>query len=213
MAENDDIHPHAPAGGGGPGAFTSAAPMGLKPEMDKWKRPGSLSTHDGEAGVKLAISGVIVAGGELSKSTIVAVNNAAAQTPSQWRRYIAYSTKVKVGGSLAWRTNNPGNLRDASSKIGSVSGAVGKFAVFATLEDGRAAQRDLYLRKYGDMKVRDAINKLTPPSENPTEQYLADLKEAGVDLDKNVKSQIDTLMKGVEANEGLIEGTEVDRVP
>jgi hypothetical protein len=187
--------------------------MGLNPKMDKWKRPGSLGTHESLAGVKLAISGVIVAGGELSKGTIRAVNHAAAKTPSQWRRYIAYSTKVKVGGSLAWRANNPGNLRDASSKIGLVPGAVGKFAVFATLEDGRAAQRDLYLRKYGDKKVRDAINKLTPPSENDTGQYLADLEEAGVDLDKNVKSQIDTLMKGVEANEGLTEGTEVDRVP
>ena len=213
MAENDDIHPNAAAGGGGPGAFTSAAPLGLNPKLDQWKRPGSLGTHDVDSAVKLAISGVIVAGGELSKGTVVAVNSTAAKTPSQWRRYIAYATKVRVGGSLAWRANNPGNLRDASSKIGSVSGAVGKFAVFATLEEGRAAQRDLYLTKYGDMKVHDAINKLTPPSENDTEQYLADLKEAGVDLDKNVKSQIDTLMKAVEANEGLIEGTEVDRVP
>ena len=163
--------------------------------------------------MKLAISGVIAAGGELSRATIIAVNTAAAKTPSQWRRYIAYLTKVKVGGSLAWRANNPGNLRDAPSKIGSVSGAVGKFAIFATLEDGRAAQRDLYLTKYGNMKVRDAINKLTPPSENDTGQYLDLLEAAGVNLDKDVKSQIDTLMKGVEANEGLIAGTEVDRVP
>lgn len=213
MAENDDIHPNAPAGGGGPGAFSSAAPVGLNPEMDKWKRPGSLGNPTGDVAVKLAINGVIVAGGELSQGTIVAVNTAAAKTPPQWRRYIAYSTTVKVGGSLAWRANNPGNLRDASSKIGTVSGAVGNFAVFATLEDGRAAQRDLYLKKYGDMKVRDAIDKLTPPSENDTAQYLADLKKAGVDLDKDVKSQIDPLMKGVEANEGLIEGTEVGRVP
>ena len=92
-------------------------------------------------------------------------------------------------------------------------GAVGKFAVFATLEDGRAAQRNLYLTKYGDMKVRDAIDKLTPPSENDTGQYLADLKAAGIDLDATVKSQIDALMKAVQSNEGLIEGTEVDRVP
>jgi hypothetical protein len=211
MAENSNLHPDSPAGGGGPGGFASAAPTGRNPEMDKWNRPGPLGA--GDLPVKLTISGVIAAGGELSKGTIVAVNKAAAATPSKWRRYIAYSSIVKVGGSLAWRANNPGNLRDASSKIGTVSGAVGKFAIFATLEDGRAAQRDLYLTKYGDMKVRDAINKLTPPSENDTAQYLADLKDAGVDLDKDVKSQIDTLMKGVEANEGLIEGTEVTRVP
>jgi len=67
--------------------------------------------------------------------------------------------------------------------------------------------------EYGDMKVRDAINKLTPPSENDTKGYLAQLKAAGIDLDKDVKSQIDTLMKAVEANEGLIQGTEVARVP
>ena len=149
----------------------------------------------------------------MSRSTTVAVNNAATKTPPQWRRYVAYSTKVKVGGSLAWRANNPGNLREAPTKIATVPGGVGNFAVFATLEDGRAAQRSLYLTKYGTMKVSDAINKLTPPSENDTIEYLAKLKKAGVGLDKDVKSQIDILMKSVQANEGLIEGTEVNRIP
>ena len=162
---------------------------------------------------QLTINGTIIAGGPLSASTIAAVNAAGAKTPSQWRRYIAYQGEVKVGGSLAWRANNPGNLRGASTKIGSVSGAVGTFAVFATLDDGRAAQRALYLDKYGDMKVRDAINKLTPPSENDTAKYLNELKDAGVDLDKDVKSQIDVLMPAVAANEGLITGTVVKRTP
>ena len=162
---------------------------------------------------QLAISGTIIAGGPLSQSTIAAVNAAAAKTPSQWRRYVAYQSEVKVGGSLAWRANNPGNLRGASTKIGSVTGAVGTFAVFATLDDGRAAQRALYLDKYGAMSVRDAINKLTPPSENDTAKYLTELKNAGVDLDKDVKSQIDALMPAVAANEGLIAGTVVTRTP
>lgn len=165
------------------------------------------------AAAALKISGVVVAGGPLSDATIVAVNAAAEKTPAQWRRYVAYETVVKVGGSLAWRANNPGNLRDASTKIGSVSGAVGHFAVFASLEEGRTAQRNLYLNKYGDMKVRDAIDKLTPPSENDTAHYLAELQKAGVSLDKDVKSQIDALMKAVEANEGLIVGIEVVRIP
>jgi Domain of unknown function (DUF4157) len=161
----------------------------------------------------LKINGTIVAGGPLSAGTISAVNAAAIKTPAQWRRFVAYADVVKVGGSLAWRANNPGNLRDASTKIGTVSGAVGKFAVFATLDDGRAAQRALYLSTYGDRKVRDAINRLTPPSENDTNDYLAKLARAGVDLDKDVKSQIDALMVAVEANEGLITGTEIQRVP
>jgi hypothetical protein len=63
------------------------------------------------------------------------------------------------------------------------------------------------------MKVRDAINQLTPPNENDTAGYLAQLKAAGVDLDKTVKSQIDELMPAVEANEGLIPGIFLLRTP
>lgn len=214
MVKDDDIHPNAPAGGGGPGAFRSASPMGMNPAMDKWMRPGPLGVEPKRVTTKLEVSGVIVAGGPLSEKTIVAVNKAAAATPSQWRRYIAYVGMVKVGGSLAWRANNPGSLRDASTKIGTVPGAVGHFAVFASIEDGRSAQRALYLsNKYRDMKVRGAVNKLTPPSENDTENYLDLLEAAGVDLEKDVKSQIDTLMGAVQKNEALIQGTDVSRVP
>jgi hypothetical protein len=92
-----------------------------------------------------------------------------------------------------------------------VSGAVGTFAVFATMDDGRAAQRALYLGTYGDWTVTDAIKKLTPKEENDTPAYLAKLKAAGVDLDKDVKSQIDKLMSAVEANEGMITGIELTR--
>jgi len=157
------------------------------------------------------IPGAIIAGGPLSPATILAVNKAAEKTPSQWRRYVAYAGSVKVGGSLAWRANNPGNLRDSALKIGNVTGAVGVFAVFATMEDGHAAQRALYIKKYGAMKVRDAIAKLTPPSENDTERYLRELEKAGVDLDKDVNSQIDVLMPAVAASEGVIAGIEVPR--
>jgi hypothetical protein len=179
---------------------------------DAWNRPGPLGV-DAKPAEALKISGLIAAGGPLSAGTISAVNKAADKTPDRWKRYVAYADIVKVGGSLAWRANNPGNLRDASTKISSVTGAIGKFAVFATLADGHAAQRALYLNRYGDMAVKDAINKLTPPNENDTKNYLAELTKAGVDIDKDVKSQIDVLMKAVEANEGLIPGIEVKRVP
>lgn len=63
------------------------------------------------------------------------------------------------------------------------------------------------------MTVRRAIDKLTPPSENDTTQYLADLQRAGVDIDKEVQSQIDSVIAAIEVNEGLIAGIEVDRLP
>jgi hypothetical protein len=104
-------------------------------------------------------------------------------------------------------------LRDAPTKIGTVPGGIGTFAVFATLDDGRAAQRDLYLSRYGNMNVRDAIVKLTPPSENDTGAYLVNLQQVGVKLDQNVKSQIDVLMRAIEKYEGLVRGIEVKRQP
>jgi hypothetical protein len=158
-----------------------------------------------------SITGVVVAGGPLSDADVDAIDKAAASVPKQFKHYVAYSDSIKVGGSLAWRANNPGNLRDASTKIGKVPGASGTFAVFATMEDGRAAQRDLYLSTYGAMTVRAAIEKLTPRNENDTDAYLKKLAAAGVDLDKDVKSQIDVLMPAVKNNEGMITGVVVAR--
>jgi hypothetical protein len=158
-----------------------------------------------------SITGVVVAGGPLSDADVDAIDKAAVSVPSQFRHYVAYADSIKVGGSLAWRANNPGNLRDASTKIGKVPGASGTFAVFATMEDGRAAQRDLYLNTYGALTVRAAIEKLTPRNENDTDAYLKKLAAAGVDLDKDVKSQIDVLMPAVQANEGMITGVVVAR--
>ena len=42
MDRNDDIHPNAPAGGGGPGYFRSAGPLGTNLGMDQWMHPGPL---------------------------------------------------------------------------------------------------------------------------------------------------------------------------
>ena len=223
-ADGKVAHPDSPAGGGGPGLFQFLGPLGSMIDRyghDLLPHPQSPAAHtvaltavelNSPPGVtkKLTCSGVIVAGGPLNDATIDLVNEAVKNESN--KRYIAYETLVKVGGSIAWRANNPGNLRDASTKIGSAPGGVGHFAVFATMADGRAAQKSLYLNTYGDWKVKDAINKLTPPSENDTTAYLEKLKAAGIDLDKDVKSQIDALMTAVEANEGLIEGKEVTRV-
>jgi hypothetical protein len=81
-------------------------------------------------------------GSPLSQATVIAVKKALSEAVIN-KSCIAYSTVVKVSGSLAWRANNPGNLRDASTKIALVPGAVGNFAVFASMQDGTAAQKDL----------------------------------------------------------------------
>lgn len=205
------------AGVGATGAAASAGLSGVsgagtgseaaEPIAEPAPGTGPAETSD----KKPTISGTIVAGGPLSDADVDAVNIAARSVPKQFRRYVAYAGVIKVGGSLAWRANNPGNLRDADTKIGTVPGAVGSFAVFATMDDGRAAQRSLYINRYGSMTVRAAVNKLTPPSENDTEGYLRQLAAAGIDLDKDVQSQIDPLMAAIEQNEGMITGVEIAR--
>lgn len=174
------------------------------------KRTGH-ENKDANAPPQVSISGVVAAGGPLSEATTRQVNEAAKKVPAQWRRYVAYEKIVKVGGSLAWRANNPGNLRGANTAIATVPGASGMFAVFATMDDGRTAQKSLYLTQYGTQTVRAAVRKLTPPNENDTAAYLRGLERAGVKLDGTVTSQIDTLMAAVEVNEGLSLGTIVPR--
>ena len=161
---------------------------------------------------KNPIKGIIAAGDSLSEDLITRVNEAAKSTPAQWYRYIAYQDVVKVGGSLAWRANNPGNLRSDKTEIAKTPGASGKFAVFENMAAGREAQKKLYVEKYGGQSVQDAVNKLTPPSENDTKRYLKELKAAGVKLDETVKSQIDVLMVAIQVNEGMIEGIIVPRI-
>jgi hypothetical protein len=63
------------------------------------------------------------------------------------------------------------------------------------------------------MTVKSAIGLLTPPSENNTSRYMQYLTSQGVNVDKKVADQIDTLMKAVRAAEGMISGTEIDRTP
>src|SRR5262245_29314289 len=50
---------------------------------------------------KPSISGTIVEGGPLSGADVEAVNDAAKKVPTRFRRYIAYGSVIKVGGSLA----------------------------------------------------------------------------------------------------------------
>ena len=224
-SDGNFAHPNSPAGQGGPGQFKDGRPWGCTVDHEYLvphaqspaartfaAKSAEMNAIVARAAMekKLTVKGVIVGGGPLDEPTIDSVNMAA-QTATN-KRYIAYETVVKVGGSIAWRANNPGNLRRAPTKIGTVPGAVGEFAVFATMEDGRTAQRALYLRTYGAMTVRDAVPKLTPPEDqNDTPAYLEKLEKAGIDLDKDMKSQIDELMSAIEKNEGMKRGTEVPR--
>lgn len=76
--------------------------------------------------------------------------------------------------NLPTRNNNPGDLDKAPWEV--VHGAVkstGRFAHFATPEDGWNALEALLLRSYVGLTIAAAVNKYAPPIENHTNQYIS----------------------------------------
>ena len=75
-----------------------------------------------------------------------------------------------VGGTRAWRNNNPGNIRmsDFSKRMGAI-GSAGGFAVFPDEQTGATAVKQLLKTKnYANKTIAGAISRYAPPSENNT---------------------------------------------
>jgi hypothetical protein len=81
----------------------------------------------------------------------------------------------RTGGTLAWRTNNPGNLRRSPLAIGSVNTPNGPYAVFPSLAVGEKAQENLLFGKskqgYSNMTAAEAVKIYAPASENDVAAY------------------------------------------
>lgn len=56
MAEDRGNHPLAPAGGGGPGVFSGAGPLGMNHDMDKWQAPGPLGVREKRTPIEEMVS-------------------------------------------------------------------------------------------------------------------------------------------------------------
>lgn len=87
------------------------------------------------------------------------------------------SVFLKTGGTIAWRFNNPGNMRPKSKgiylgQIGVGETASGKFVIFESYEVGRKEKKSLLRRKYNNYSLKDAIYIYAPPKENNTEDYI-----------------------------------------
>ena len=83
-----------------------------------------------------------------------------------------------VPGSRPARNHNPGDIE--YGKFARAHGAIGtdgRFAIFATDEDGFAAMRALLMSAYRGLTVEAALNKYAPPIENQTNTYLAHVCE------------------------------------
>lgn len=117
---------------------------------------------------------------------------------------------LRRGGTIAWRFNNPGNLRPGPKyklHIGQGKTASGMFLIFPTPEAGREEKRGLLLRKYKDDSIARMLYTYAPPQENDTEGYISSVcRKTGFSRDRIVgefsHDEMTKLMTAMEEHEG-----------
>lgn len=126
---------------------------------------------------------------------------------------------LKIGGSFAWRFNNPGNLakpgtRTISTTIGfgQRTSKSGQFCIFPDRETGLAEMKRLIKEVYGKSKLSGMMYAYAPPKENDTEGYIATLcKSADISRDDVVgqldDAHFDKLIAAMCRKEGWVPGT------
>ncbi|MBR1380247.1 MAG: hypothetical protein IJ560_01525 [Alphaproteobacteria bacterium] len=110
-----------------------------------------------------------------------------------------------VGGSRAWRNNNPGNLRGGDTSIGTAGG----FAVFASESDGmRALHKLLRTPNYQRLSILDAMKRYAPASDNnrPVQYAQKIASRAGVSINTKLSQLNDTQMDAVANTIRTVEG-------
>lgn len=119
---------------------------------------------------------------------------------------------LRSGGTIAWRFNNPGNIRpaktNASLRIGTGKTASGEFCIFPSYEVGRKAKKELLRRKYDPHTIPEALEIYAPRVENDTDAYIEHIiKKTGLPRDKPLSSftdaQLDSMMDAMESKEGF----------
>lgn len=120
----------------------------------------------------------------------------------------------KREGSRNWRNNNPGNLEygEFAKKYGAI-GSDGRFAVFASYEQGRAAKEALLFKsdRYKDLSIGEAISRYAPPGENNTRRYIRTIEKAtgrnaNTPLQDLTPEQRKAMMDAMEKVEGFKQG-------
>lgn len=135
--------------------------------------------------------------------------------------WVVYETEARRGGSLAWRNNNPGNIRNGSfaESHGAYAGKSSSgFAVFPTYEQGAAAIVELLKTPtYSGKTIAKAISTYAPSSDNNDPvAYAAHVERAtGLQADTVMNTltddQLAAVAKAIEKQEGSIVGTTLPR--
>lgn len=122
----------------------------------------------------------------------------------------ADNTQYKqVGGTRAWRNNNPGNIRmtEFSRRAGAI-GEAGGFAVFPDEQTGMQAIKKLLRGKsYNNLTIANAVSRYAPPSENNTVAYQRSIERlTGLSINRRISelsdSELDKVTNAIRQIEG-----------
>ncbi len=122
---------------------------------------------------------------------------------------------TKIGGSLAWRNNNPGNITCGAGLIFDSIACNGRFLVFPGESVGaRAIVLQLKNPKYQSKTVGGAIARWAPPNENNTAAYQRSIEQGtGLSLNTPMSSlsdaQLTRVAQVIKKIEGWIPGKEI----
>lgn len=129
------------------------------------------------------------------------------------------SEETRTDGSASWRYNNPGLIfyGDFAKSVGAI-GTDGKYAIFASYDDGRKAQENLLFESkqgYKDKTLNDALKLYAPKNEGFNTDYYVETvkKQTGISFDKILssftseerKSLLDTLEQIERFKQGKVE--------
>ena len=126
--------------------------------------------------------------------------------------------KVKrVGGTISWRHNNPGNLifTAFSRRQGAIWQGLRKLSIFPSFQIGEAAHRELLFgteKTYRNMTIKDAIAKYAPEYDNndPVKYSAFIARQVGVKEDVILKDltevQKSLMIASMQRYEGFIPG-------
>ena len=121
------------------------------------------------------------------------------------------------GGTRAWRNNNPGNLI-GSEKSGLSIGKGGRFAAFASHDDGIAALKFSLTHFYSRKRLDEVFKKYAPATDdNDPEHYIVLVKKySGLDSTLTIGSltnaELEVFVAAIKRVEGWKEGR-IEAIP
>ena len=181
-------------------------------DLMNWMPDGPIGAAGGANGTASAPTNMppISTGGRTAISAVNSNVGEITYTAADGARY------THIGGSLTWRANNPGALRnsDFTRRMGAIGVTLNGFAIFPNADVGRRANVALLKAEgYRNKTLAQAIHTYAPSSDgNNPASYAARLARAiGVSTNTYLRDmsdiQLERMAEGIRRIEGWREGS------